>query len=50
VLAPGVKFPKGVKAVELKGFSDLAIAGVWRGKLGPLASAVMEGLRRRAKG
>ena len=50
VLAPGVKFPKGVKAVELKGFSDVAIAGVWRGKLGPLASAVMEGLRRRAKG
>lgn len=48
VPAPGVKFPKGVKAVELKGFPDLAIAGVWRGKLGPLASAVMEGLRKRA--
>ncbi|MFC7337549.1 LysR substrate-binding domain-containing protein [Haloferula chungangensis] len=50
VPAPGVKFPKGVKAVELKGFPDLAIAGVWRGKLGPLASEVMAGLRKRAKG
>lgn len=50
VRAPGVKFPKGVKAVELKGFPDLSIAGVWRGKLGPLAEEVMKGLRKRAKG
>lgn len=50
VQAPGVKLPKGVKAVELKGFSDLKIAGAWRGKLGPLAEAVMKQLRRRAKG
>lgn len=48
--APGVKLPKGVKAVALKGFPDLAIAGVWRGKLGPLAEAVMAGLRKRARG
>ncbi|WP_424312657.1 LysR substrate-binding domain-containing protein [Haloferula sp.] len=48
--APGVKLPKGVKAVKLAGFPDLAIAGVWRGKLGPLAELVMAGLRRRAKG
>lgn len=50
VRAPGGKFPKGVKAVDLKGFPDLAIAGVWRGKLGPIAEAVMVGLRKRAKG
>jgi DNA-binding transcriptional LysR family regulator len=50
VRAPGVTFPEGVKEVELKGFPELAIAGVWRGKLGPLAELVMAGLRKRAKG
>lgn len=50
VQAPGIKLPKGVKSMELKGFPELTIAGLWRGKLGPLAAEVMAGLKRRAKG
>jgi DNA-binding transcriptional LysR family regulator len=50
VRVPGARLPKGVKAVDLKGFPALSIAGLWRGKLGPLAEAVMAGLRKRAKG
>lgn len=48
VRAPEMKLPKGVKMIELEGFPEIVIAGVWRGKLGPLAEAVMVGMRTRA--
>ena len=46
---PGQELPPGVCLVRLGGFPDLKIAGLWRGKLGPLAIAVLDGLRLRAK-
>jgi len=49
VRAPGMRPPKGVRSMELKGFPELTIAGLWRGRLGALAEQVMEGLKRRAK-
>ncbi len=49
VLVPGVKLPAGVKVIELKGFPELRVAALWRGKLSPLAGRVLEGLRKLAK-
>ena len=46
---PGVKLPKGVTPMPLKGFPELKVVGVWRGKPGALASAVLDGLRQRAE-
>ena len=45
---PGAKLAKGVTEMPLKGFPELKIAGLWRGKPGVLASAVLDGLRKRA--
>jgi len=45
---PGRKLPKGVTEMPLKGFPELKIVGLWRGKPGVLASAVIDGLRSRA--
>lgn len=50
VKSPGMKVAKGVRTIGLETFPKLDIAGLWRGRLGPLASLVMEGLRERAKG
>ncbi|BCX47835.1 lysR family transcriptional regulator [Haloferula helveola] len=49
VMVPGVKLPKGVAAVALDGFPELKIAGLWRGKLGPLAEKVLGALKERAR-
>lgn len=46
---PGMKLPKGVTEMPLKGFPELKIMGVWRGKPGTLATAVLDGLRKRAE-
>jgi DNA-binding transcriptional LysR family regulator len=43
---PGMKFPKGCKVVELPDFSKLSIVAMWRGKLHPLATQVLQGLRK----
>ena len=45
---PGMKIPKGVTEMPLKGFPELKVAGVWRGKPGVLATAVLDGLRKQA--
>lgn len=50
VRVPGMKFPKGVKVLDLPDFPQLVIAGLWRGKLHPLAAEVLGGLRKLAKG
>ncbi len=49
VRVPGMKFPKGVKVLDLPDFPKLVIAGLWRGKLHPLAAEVLGGLRKLAK-
>lgn len=49
VRVPGMTPPKGVRAVPLDGFPELKIAGLWRGKPGPLAAAVVEELRKRSR-
>lgn len=46
VRVPGVPFPSTVKTLELKGFGDLRVAGVWRGKIHPLAETVVSELKR----
>jgi len=46
VRVPGVKFSKGITAIDLDDFPELRIAGLWRGKLHPLAAEVLEGLRK----
>lgn len=48
VAVPGVRVPKGVTAMPLKGFPEVKIAGLWRGKPGLLTTAVLDGLRERA--
>lgn len=48
VRPPGTKLPKGVTAMPLKGFPELKVAGLWRGKIGTLAGKVLADLRRRA--
>jgi len=50
VAAPGVRTARGVGRLELSTFPKMAIAGLWRGKLSPLAELVLTGLRERAKG
>jgi len=45
VRVPGVKFSKGVKPVDLDGFPELVIAGLWRGKLHPLGVEVISRLK-----
>jgi hypothetical protein len=45
-----VKFSKGITAIDLDGFPELRIAGLWRGKLHPLAADVLAGLREIAGG
>lgn len=47
VRGPGVGFPKGVKVVPLKGFPEMTIAGMWRGRIHPLAGMVLDHARRR---
>jgi DNA-binding transcriptional LysR family regulator len=49
VAAPGMKLPEGVEVHELKGFPELRIAALWRGRIGPLAEQVLERLRAEAK-
>lgn len=49
IAAPGVRTARGVGKIELTNFPKLAIAGLWRGKLNPLAEMVLSGLRERAK-
>ena len=49
VCIPGMKYPKGVREMRLPGFPELKIAGLWRGKPGPLAEAVLEGMRAKAR-
>ncbi len=46
---PGLKFPKGVKVVDLPKFPALTIAAMWRGKLHPVASQVVQGLLQSVK-
>ena len=46
VRVPGVKFSKGITAIDLDGFPELKIAGLWRGKLHPLAADVLARLRQ----
>jgi len=48
VRVPGLKTPEGITTHELKNFPELKIAGLWRGKLGPLAQMVLTGLKARA--
>ncbi|MFT4176889.1 MAG: LysR family transcriptional regulator [Luteolibacter sp.] len=43
---PGVEFSKGVKVIELENFPGVTIAGLWRGKLHPLAEEVLGRLKR----
>lgn len=49
VQVPGVKFPKGVKAIAMENFPPLSIMALWRGPLHPLAAEVLTGLRKLAK-
>ncbi|MBB5353050.1 DNA-binding transcriptional LysR family regulator [Haloferula luteola] len=46
---PGAELPEGVTMFPLPDFPELKIAALWRGKPGPIAKAVLEGLRRRAE-
>ena len=45
VRVPGVKAAKGVSMVDLDDFPEIVIAGLWRGKIHPLAAEVLAGLR-----
>ena len=49
VKAPGIVFPKGTQVWEIPDCPELVIAAAWRGKIGPLAEQVLDGLRKRAK-
>jgi DNA-binding transcriptional LysR family regulator len=49
VQAPGVALPEGVRTYQPKGFPSLAIAALWRGKIGPLAGQVLRELKREAE-
>ena len=50
VQAPGVKFAKDIRVLELPDFPQLIIAGLWRGQIHPLARKVLDGLKKIAKG
>jgi len=50
VKAPGVKFAKDIRVLDLHEFPQLIIAGLWRGQIHPLARKVMDGLKKIAKG
>lgn len=45
--APGVVVPEGVRSVPLRGFPELRIAGLWRGRLHPLAEELLPYARKR---
>ncbi len=48
VEVPGRKLPKGLKTYPLKGFSELKVAALWKGRLSPLAESVLIEVRNRA--
>jgi len=50
VQAPGVKFAKDIRVLDLNDFPQLIIAGLWRGQIHPLARKVVDGLKKMAKG
>jgi len=49
VHVPGVPFPESLQVVPLNNFPKLVIAALWRGRLHPLAEAVLEELRAISK-